>query len=393
MVTPSSANLRTLVTDETGTGSLVFGTTPTFTTSMLLSSGFVMNWDGSDVTLTHSADTLTLAGGTLVLPASGLQVGSSNPFSDSAGTLTLQNVDALDATTEATIEAAIDTLANLTSIQGRTITLADAGVDAFLAWDDSASAYQNLSAADATAILNTFVGDSGSGGTKGLVPAPAAGDATKFLRGDGTFVAIPGGGDALTSAPLSQFASTTSAQLADVISDETGSGALVFATSPTLVTPVLGAASATSLRLTTDLAVADGGTGASNAAGARTNLGVATAQLEMVIDNGTSTITTGVKGELRVPFACTITSWTLVADASGSIVIDIWKDTLANYPPVDADSITASAPPRLSSAASNSSSTLTGWITSLAAGDILRFNVDSITTCKRVTLSLAVTRA
>jgi len=60
---------------------------------------------------------------------------------------------------------------------------------------------------------------------------------------------LPGGGDALTTSPLSQFASTTSAQLAGVISDETGSGSLVFATSPTLVTPVLGAATGTSLQL------------------------------------------------------------------------------------------------------------------------------------------------
>lgn len=34
----------------------------------------------------------------------------------------------------------------------------------------------------------TMVGDSGAGGTKGAVPAPAAGDATKFLRGDATWV-------------------------------------------------------------------------------------------------------------------------------------------------------------------------------------------------------------
>src|ERR1700749_4046831 len=45
--------------------------------------------------------------------------------------------------------------------------------------------------------------------------------------------------------------SMTSAQLASAISDETGSGAAVFATSPTLVTPVLGVASATSLTATT----------------------------------------------------------------------------------------------------------------------------------------------
>lgn len=47
-------------------------------------------------------------------------------------------------------------------------------------------------------------------------------------------------GDSLVANPLSQFASTTSAQLAGVISDETGSGVLVFGTSPTLVTPLLG---------------------------------------------------------------------------------------------------------------------------------------------------------
>lgn len=52
---------------------------------------------------------------------------------------------------------------------------------------------------------------------------------------------------AATGSPLSQFAATTSAQLAGVISDETGSGSLVFATSPVLVTPTLGAASATSI--------------------------------------------------------------------------------------------------------------------------------------------------
>jgi hypothetical protein len=55
---------------------------------------------------------------------------------------------------------------------------------------------------------------------------------------------------AVTGSGLNQFASTTSSQLAGVISDETGSGSLVFATSPTLVTPILGAATGTSLALT-----------------------------------------------------------------------------------------------------------------------------------------------
>jgi hypothetical protein len=46
-------------------------------------------------------------------------------------------------------------------------------------------------------------------------------------------------GAAATSSGLNQFASTTSAQLAGVISDETGTNALVFSTNPTIVTPVI----------------------------------------------------------------------------------------------------------------------------------------------------------
>lgn len=70
-----------------------------------------------------------------------------------------------------------------------------------------------------------------------------------------------GGGDALTTNPLSQFAATTSTQLRGVISDETGSGAAVFATSPTLVTPALGTPSAAVLTNATGLPLATGVTG------------------------------------------------------------------------------------------------------------------------------------
>lgn len=68
-----------------------------------------------------------------------------------------------------------------------------------------------------------------------------------FSDHDTSLAAISGGlsAYALTANPLSQFAATTSAQLAGVISDETGSGALVFGTSPTLETPTLNDAALT----------------------------------------------------------------------------------------------------------------------------------------------------
>lgn len=112
--------------------------------------------------------------------------------------------------------------------------------------------------------------------------------------------------------------------------------------------------------------------------------------IEFVIDGGAVAITTGIKGDIEVPFACTIRQVTLLADATGSIVVDIWKDTYANFPPTVADTITASAKPTISSAVKSYDATLTGWTKSLAYGDILRYNVVSAATIKRVLVSLIV---
>lgn len=138
--------------------------------------------------------------------------------------------------------------------------------------------------------------------------------------------------------------------------------------------------------------IGSGGTGASTVSGALSNLGINEFSLNFVIDGGGSAITTGIKGDVQFSEACTITNATLLADQTGSIVIDLWKDTYGNFPPTDADSITASAPPTLSSAVSSSDSTLTGWTTSVSAGDIIRFNVDSVSTVERVTLILKLER-
>jgi hypothetical protein len=140
-----------------------------------------------------------------------------------------------------------------------------------------------LSATQSTAILNAMVGDSGSGGTKGLVPAPASGDATKYLKGDGTWATIAGSGDVVgpvsaTDAVPALFDGTTGKLLKN--STPTGTGNPVLATSPTLTTPTLGVATATSINKVAFTAPAAGST-----------LTIADGQTLTV--NGSATITNG----------------------------------------------------------------------------------------------------
>ena len=178
-----------------------------------------------------------------------------------------------------------------------------------------------------TKAIPAVVGDSGSGGTKGLVPAPGAGDAAagKFLKADGTF-AVPSGTGAPSDATyitqtangslsneqalsslstgLMRVATTTgvitsitdSAGLAANISDETGSGALVFATSPTLVTPALGTPSSGTLTSCTIKCV-----------------------IAVAVSDETTAITTGTaKVTFRMPHAMTLTEVRASLSASSS---------------------------------------------------------------------------
>jgi len=106
--------------------------------------------------------------------------------------------------------------------------------------------------------------------------------------------------------------------------------------------------------------------------------------------NATGVLPTGIKGAAYIPFDATITSVVLLTDIAGSVVVDIWKSDFGGYPPTNANSITAAAPPTLTSSIKNQDSTLTGWDTDLAEGDILVFVVESATLVHRITLALKV---
>lgn len=116
------------------------------------------------------------------------------------------------------------------------------------------------------------------------------------------------------------------------------------------------------------------------------------ATIQYVIDGGGAVFGSGIKGFIEVPFNCTIKRVTMMADVSGSCVVDIWQAAYASFPPTSGNSITASDHPTLSSQQNSQDSTLSGWTTALVAGDILAFNVISASTLTRVTVSLFVTR-
>ena len=107
-----------------------------------------------------------------------------------------------------------------------------------------------LGVATATSINKVAITAPATGSTLTIADGKTltASNTLTFTGSDSSSVNFGSGGTvAYTGSGLNQFAATTSAQLAGVISDETGSGSLVFATSPTLVTPTIGAATATSI--------------------------------------------------------------------------------------------------------------------------------------------------
>jgi hypothetical protein len=110
-------------------------------------------------------------------------------------------------------------------------------------------------------------------------------------------------------------------------------------------------------------------------------------------NNGTSALSPGLISFYQpVPFDCNITGWILIADQSGSIVIDVWADTYAHFPPTVADTIAGSEKPILSAIRINEDLSLGTWTTSLSAGDILFFYVDSCSTITSITLTILATR-
>lgn len=108
----------------------------------------------------------------------------------------------------------------------------------------------------------------------------------------------------------------------------------------------------------------------------------------LTIDGGGSTPGTGVKGQFDVPTNCTLLSWVLTADQSGSAVVDVLRSTYSGFPTTS--SIAGTDKPTLTSAQKNENlGPLSLWTsTALSTGDQLQFNLNSATTVQRLNLTL-----
>lgn len=84
----------------------------------------------------------------------------------------------------------------------------------------------------------------------------------------------------------------------------------------------------------------------------------------------------------------TIIGWRIITDIATTASLDVWKLNGAN--PNVANTIVAAAPPIITAATYAASTTLTGWTTAIAVGDVFELNVDSNSAAKVITLELDI---
>jgi hypothetical protein len=109
----------------------------------------------------------------------------------------------------------------------------------------------------------------------------------------------------------------------------------------------------------------------------------------VVFDGGGSPPTAGSVGFVVAQFPGSIDRWDIVGDVSGSAVVDVWK--AAGAIPTDANRIAGTEKLTLAASQLANDSNLTTWSTlAVAVGDVIGFELESVTTCTRVTAQVRI---